>query len=210
MLSIFIQATIFYNCCVEKKKLEKLLDLSEQNDGYVSVAEARDFGISQTYLCQAEELGVFRRICKGLYLKKGYALDPYYVLHFRYHKAVFCLRSALFLHGLIPSPVQMEVALPRNYMTAGIEGASITRKNESAYLLGWSLGVSPHGPLVPVYDLEMTIIDVILQKDKFEDLEYVNILDHLPKEKIDREKLFSYARTLKKEEVIFAVLKGRI
>ena len=43
---ISIQTTNLYNCCVEKKKLEKLLDLSEQNDGYVSVKEAREKGIS--------------------------------------------------------------------------------------------------------------------------------------------------------------------
>ncbi|MDY2914086.1 MAG: type IV toxin-antitoxin system AbiEi family antitoxin domain-containing protein [Candidatus Enteromonas sp.] len=195
---------------MEKKKLEKLLDLSEQNDGYVSVKEAREKGISQTYLSQAEELGVFRKIAKGLYLKKGYPFDPYYVLHFRYRKAVFCLRSALFLHGLGPSPEVMEVALPRNYMTSGIQGASCITKNGASYLLGWSLGVSPHGPLVPVYDLEMTLIDLILHRDNWGDEEYAKVLDHLPKEKIDKEKLARYAKTLGKEELVFAVLKGRI
>ena len=41
--------------------MEKLLDLAEWNDGYVSVAEAKGFGISQTYLSQGEEAGVFQK-----------------------------------------------------------------------------------------------------------------------------------------------------
>ena len=64
--------------------------------------------------------------------------------------------------------------------------------------------------MVPVYDLEMTLIDLILHRDNWGDEEYAWVLDHLPKEKIDKEKLARYAKTLGKEELVFAVLKGRI
>lgn len=194
---------------MKKKSIEKLLDLAEWNDGYVSVAEAKGFGISQTYLSQGEEAGVFQKAAKGLYIKKGYPIDPFFILHFRYRKAVFSLRSALYLHGFHVDPV-LEVALPRNYMTAGIEGAGVIRKAGERYLLGQSLAVSPHGPLVPVYDVEMTIVDLILYRDRFSDEEYARILDEAKDKNIDKEKLLTYARTLGKFEVVDAATKGRI
>ncbi|MGM9813606.1 MAG: hypothetical protein ACI32C_01675 [Candidatus Enteromonas sp.] len=195
---------------MKKKRIEELLDLAELNDGYVSVDEAKKNGIEQTYLCLGEEMGIFQKATKGLYIKKGYLVDPYFILHFRYRKAVFALRSALYLHGLAPMPEKIEVALPRNYMTSGIEGASCIRKSKEKYLLGLSLAVSPHGPLVPVYDKEMTVLDVILYRDRFEDQEYKDILDDLLDKGLDKEKLFHYAEELKVLTLAEAVLKGRI
>ena len=194
---------------MKKKSIEKLLDLADWNDGYVSVAEAKGMGIAQTYLSEGEEAGIFQKAAKGLYIKKGYPIDPFYILHFRYRKAVFCLHSALYLHGFHIEPV-LEVALPRNYMTAGIEGAGVLRKGADRYLLGQSLAVSPHGPLVPVYDIEMTIVDLILYRDRFLDEEYASILDEAKAKNIDKEKLFTYARTLDKFDLVDAATKGRI
>lgn len=195
---------------MKKKRIEVLLDFAEINDGYVSVEEARKNGIEQTYLCLGEEMGLFQKAAKGLYIKKGYPIDPFYILHFRYRKAVFCLRSALYLHKMAEEPSVLEVALPRNYMTGGIEGASCLRKNDKAYLLGLSLAVSPHGPLIPVYDKEMTVVDLILHRDRFEDGEYAALIDGLKNHDLDKEKLFRYAKELKAEDVVDAALKGRI
>ena len=106
---------------MDKKKAYQILELADNHDGYVSVEEAKAHGIAQTYLSEEEKQGLFRRVAKGLYLKRGYPLDPYFLLHYKYKKAVFSLRSALALHGLIDSD-EISVNLPNNYMTKGIEG----------------------------------------------------------------------------------------
>lgn len=194
---------------MKEKKIQKLLDFAELNDGYVSVAEAREKGIAQTYLCMAEEEGIFQKVCKGLYVKKGYEVDPFTILHFRYRKAVFASRSALFLHGILKEqPKELEVYLPRNYMTSGIEGSRSYHVSGDDFLLGIGLAVSPHGPLVPTYDKERAFLDVLRHYNRYEDEEYRSILSQAKSYDLDHEKLLRYADAFHVREAVEMALKG--
>jgi predicted transcriptional regulator of viral defense system len=151
---------------VDKKKAYQILELADNHDGYVSVEEAKAHGIAQTYLSEEEKQGLFRRVAKGLYLKRGYPLDPYFLLHYKYKKAVFSLRSALALHGLIDSN-EINVNLPNNYMTKGIEGAKSRHVGNKEFNVGLALAVTPNGTLVPCYDIERSVLDTIRYLDQF-------------------------------------------
>lgn len=174
------------------KKTEVLLDLAERNDGYVSVAEAVRFGVAQTYLCMAEEEGVFQRVSKGLYLKKGFARDPFYELTFRYRKAVFARASALYLHDLKEGPV-LEVNLPTNYLTSGIDGVTCRHAGSKEYTLGLSYVITPRGNLVNCYDLERTLIDLLRNRDEYSREEFVALWLKGKEKSPYQEKLQSYA-----------------
>ncbi|MBO4540464.1 MAG: type IV toxin-antitoxin system AbiEi family antitoxin domain-containing protein, partial [Bacilli bacterium] len=109
---------------MEKKKLAILLEISENNDGYVSMDDLKMHSIERTYLSLAVEEGLFTRVGKGLYLRKGYEKDPYFLTHHTYKKAVIALRSATILWGLLPEKGgPLMLYLPTGYMTKGIEGA---------------------------------------------------------------------------------------
>ena len=178
---------------MQKKKLTLLLELADDNDGYVSVADAKRYGIVQTYLCQAEEDGLFTKVAKGLYLKKGYGRDPFYELFFRYRKVVFSLDSALFLHG-ISQDLVLKVNLPTNYLTQGIEGIPCRHVGQKEYALGLSLAVTPWGNLVSAYDLERTLVDLIRYRDAFPKEAFLSYW-RLGKEKAPNpERLSAYAR----------------
>ncbi len=177
---------------MDKKKTALLLDLAATNDGYVSVAEAKAYGIAQTYLCAAEEAGLFAKVSKGLYLKKGFERDRFYELFFRYHKAVFSLRSALFLHGLSDSET-LAVNLPTNYLTKGIEGIACRHVGEKEYGLGQSLVVTPRGNLVNSYDLERTLIDLLRYNESFSKEKFLSLWLRGKEKSPYPEKLFSYA-----------------
>lgn len=159
---------------MEKKKTAILLELAEDNDGYVSVAQAREFGIAQTYLSSATEEGYFVKISKGLYLKKGYSRDPYFELFFQYHKAVFSFRSALYLHGLSPSET-VEVSLPLNYLTKGIPDIACRHVGAKEYGLGMALVITPRGNMVNSYDLERTLVDLLRHHDDFTKEEFLSL-----------------------------------
>ena len=159
---------------MDKKKLERLLDLSDANDGYVSVAEAKGLGIAQTYLCSLEEDGLFQKVSKGLYLKKGYLRDPFYETAFRYRRVVFSFYSALYLHGLLQQE-RLSVNLPANYLTKGIEGIACRHVGEKEYSLGQCLVVTPRGNLVSSYDLERTMVDLIRHMEEFSNEEFLSL-----------------------------------
>ena len=177
---------------MKKKNTEVLFDLAEQNDGYVSVAEARGFGLAQTYLCAAEEEGLFTKVTKGLYLKRGYARDTFYELSFRYHKVVFARKSALFLHGLSKEET-VEATLPLNYLTSGIEGLPCRHVGQKEYALGLSYVVTPRGNLVNCYDLERTLIDLLRYKDLFDKETFLSLWMKGKEKAPYFEKLRSYA-----------------
>ena len=177
---------------MDKKKTEVLFDLAEQNDGYVSVAEAASFGLAQTYLCAAEEEGLFQRISKGLYLKRGFQRDVFYELTFRYRKAVFARASALYLHGL-SDIASVEVNLPLNYFTSGIGEIPCRHVGQKEYTLGLSYVVTPRGNLVNCYDLERTLIDLIRYRDSFSKEDFLSCWLKGKEKSPYQEKLEAYA-----------------
>lgn len=192
---------------MNKKKNEILLDLIENNDGYISVQEAKENGIERTYLFSLEEDGYLRKVARGLYLRKGLEVDPFYLIHFTYKKAAFSLRSSAFLQGLLPLEQTLSVNLPAGYMTKGILGAKSRHVGEKEYALGLSLAVSPNGTLVPCYDLERTMIDIIRYQESFSKEELEAALIEGFKKNPYQEKLDSYAKAFHLEAELKLIQK---
>ncbi len=177
---------------MKEKKSFEILVLAENNNGYISVKEAKQAGIAQQYLVLAEEAGQFVKASRGLYVKKGYPLDPYYILQFRYKKAVFSSLSALYLHGLIEERKEICVNLPRGYLTHGIKGVNARHTSEKEYNVGQGLAVSPNGHLVESYDIERTFLDAFRERDEW-NLDMKNIFERFKKKGFDKDKLLLYA-----------------
>lgn len=135
--------------------------MADNNDGYVSVVEAAQIGIAPTFFSDLVQQGLFSRVAKGLYIKRGYEEDDYYLLHYVYRKAVFGYRSSLYLQGVGEAPETPDLHLPLNYMTAGIPGANVRHLGKKEYGIGQSLSVTEKGNLVPCYDKERLFIDTI-------------------------------------------------
>lgn len=189
---------------MKDKKSFEILVLADNNNGYITVKDAKEHGIVQQYLVSAEEEGQFVKAARGLYVKKGYPLDPYYILQFTYKKAVFSKISALVLHELIESDSIM-VNLPRGYLTHGIQNATSFHVNEKEYFLGLGLAVTKVGHLVETYDLERSFIDAYRYKDEMH-INMKEIFEKFKKRDFDKEKLIAYSKELHCFEAIDAYL----
>ncbi len=181
---------------MKKKNDELLLDLADENDGYVSVAGAREIGIAQTYLSSMCAQGIFLKVGKGLYRKRGYESDPFYELRFRYGKAVFSLDSCLYLHGLTDE-LTLSVNLPSNYLTHGIDGVICRHVGEKEYLTGQSLVVTPKGNLVMAYDLERTMIDLLRNRERYDKQTFLSLWEKAKKKSPYPSKLTQYAEAFR-------------
>lgn len=188
---------------MKEKKSFQILELADNNNGYISVKEAERFAIAQEYLVQAEEAKQFVKAARGLYVKKGYPLDPYYILQFTYKKAVFSLSSALYLHELCDKDPQITVNLPRGYMTKGIKGTTSKHCSDTAFYLGQSLIFTNYGHIVTTYDLERTFIDAYMHRDELK-LDMKEIFERAKKHGMDKTKLLSYAKSLRQSEAMEA------
>lgn len=181
--------------------------MADDNDGYVSIADGARFGIAQTFFSDLVDQGLFIRVAKGLYIKKGYEVDPYYLLHYTYKKAVFGYRSSLYLHGLGKNPVTPDVNLPPNYMTSGIEGYLCRHLGKKEYETGLILTLTPKGNLVPCYDLERLFIDTLRKQEDFGKEEFRHLLSQMKEKGLYKDKLISYARIFHVEELVLLGLK---
>ncbi len=199
----------FYSCCVEKKQIEYLLDLAEDNDGYLKVEDAAKIGIGRAQFSYLLESGLFLRVARGLYIRKGIPVDPYYLIHYTYRKAVFDARSSLYLHGLIEKEPSIGVNLPSNYMTRGIEDTSCRHLGEKEYGTGQSLLVSPKGNLVLGYDIERCILEVLRNPADYEKEEIHSIWRKAKEKGIDLHRLEEYGEVfhcLSSVELALAIL----
>lgn len=179
---------------MEKKKLARLFEIAENNDGYVSMDDLRLASIERTYLSLAVEEGLFARVGKGLYLRKGYEKDPYYLTHHTYKKAVIALKSAAILWGLLPEKGDpLMLYLPTGYMTKGISNSKCRHVGNKEYGLGQALLVTEKDNLVPSYDLERTILDIIRHPKLYGKEELKSSLQKGFAKKPDEEKLRGYA-----------------
>ena len=186
---------------MDEKKSYQILQFAEDHDGYVSVSEAKRFGIAQTYLVLAEEEGQFEKVAKGLYVKKGYPIDHYYITHYRYPKIIFHLRSAAFLYHWIENDDQkMSVKCPRNYMTSGIEGCMCKHVNSSDYEIGIGIALTDNGQIVPVTDKERTLLDFIKRKKDYDSSFLKQIISNAMKDSLDWNLLETYAKELGQED----------
>jgi len=193
---------------VDEKKSYQLLQFAEDHDGYVSVSEAKRFGLHQTYLVQGEEEGQFVKVCKGLYIRKGTPIDPYYILHFRYPKAVFCLTTAAYLyHWIDEDESKPQVKLPRNYMTKGLPGYQCSHESLASYGVGIGLALTDHGQFVPATDKERTLIDIVLHEKDYDIGKFRQIVTSAFHDGLDYSRLNTYAEQFGAQLTIALLIK---
>ena len=181
--------------------------MADDNDGYITVSDAARFGIAQTFISSLVEQGLFIRLAKGLYIKKGYEVDPYYLLHYIYKKAVFGYESSLYLHGLADKPDTPDMALPLNYMTQGIEGTRCRHLGKKEYETGLILTITEKGNLVPCYDLERLFIETLRREKEFDKDAFIARVRATKEKGLVEERLLSYAKAFHKENVLSLTLK---
>lgn len=128
-------------------------------------------------MMEASEL---EKVQPGIYILPGTTLDEFAEIHFRCPKAIFSHGTALFLHDLSDrTPLKFTVTLPSSYNAthlSDVENLEIKKSIPSIFVAGITSIASPNGFIVPVYNIERTICDVVRNKDK---MDYQVVMDTL-------------------------------
>lgn len=129
-----------------------------------------------------------------------------FVISKRYRKVVFSHETALMLHGLMEHEVnEYSLTVPRGYNTTALRniGCSVSTLSEEIYNIGITSVKDAFGNIVPVYDVERTICDVIKNKNKIDIQLFQNALKEYCKMKDKNlHNLMIYAKKLKIEEKV--------
>lgn len=190
-----------------------ITDINELFNGrtLVSVQEAQRVGVSRALLSYWAKVGKIKRIAQGYYSLPGEIEDELVLISKRSPRLVFSHETALALHRLHNRlPERPTVTIPT--------GASVPRsisQNVVAYRIkpewhdiGRTELSSFQGNVVPCYDLERTICDMIRSYSRMDVESYAGALKSYAERKDkDVALLFEYAKRMKIEMKVHKVME---
>lgn len=185
---------------------DKVIELIRRNNGILKTKDVVLNDLDKMSLTRLVEKGKLERIEKGLYIESSKLEDEYYNFQYRCPKAIFSHETALYFHDLTDrTPNILMVTIPSGYSSRLLKDNryKFSYIKDSLYELGKTKVKTPYGNEVFCYDIERTIVDIIRDKKKIEDYQFVDALKQYAKIKVkDIAKLYEYAEKFNiKEEV---------
>lgn len=184
----------------------ELAAIAKEHGGIIDTKVAAQRGISKAMLsklCKEEKI---HRIVKGQYILPEEMQDELLSISKRSDKVVFSHETALFLHGISDrTPFEHTITAPSGCVpsTAIKSECKVYYIKPELFELGKTMLKTPAGNLVPVYDLERTICDVIRSRNKMGTETFLAALKlYAASPKKDLNKLNTYAKQMRVANVL--------
>ena len=145
--------------------------LLQENDGWLTLKEVLDQGISKYEFYKFAEKSGLERAGQGIYVSADVWPDSMYLIHLRSAQAIFSHETALFLHDMTdrePSYYSVTVRTGYNPHRLKEDGIKVYTIRKELHELGLSKTKTPFGHTVPVYDIERTLCDVLRSRNGVE------------------------------------------
>lgn len=145
--------------------------LLQENDGWLTLKEVRNQGISKYEFYKFAEKSGLQRAGQGIYVSDDVWLDSMYLIHLRSAQAVFSHETALFLHDMTDrEPPYYSVTVRTGYNPHRLkeDGIKVYTIKKELHELGLSKTKTPFGHTVPVYDIERTLCDILRSRSGIE------------------------------------------
>ncbi len=173
--------------------------------GFVTVRKAAAIGISRKLLSNWAKVGKIQRVACGLYQLPSEVPDEMELLAKRSRKLAFSHESALFLNGLAERcPVAYSVTIPSAATLPRFSGAPLKAYyvKDALFGIGLEKRRTPTGSLVPCYNAERTICDILRSRSRVDEETIVaalRLFAALPSKDLNR--LADYARLFRVERL---------
>lgn len=185
---------------------EQLDQILERQDGVLRTAQAVEAGISKPVFYEYVQVRELERIAHGIYLSKDSWVDAMYLIHLRFEQAVFSHETALFFHDLTDrEPTEYAVTVKTGYNPTNLkaEGIQVFTIKTDLYGVGLTEAQTPFGHIVPVYDMERTICDLLRSRRKIEIQTFQGALKaYVRRKDKDLRTLMHYAGLFRVEKIL--------
>lgn len=193
------------------KNYEKIIQLANQNQGFIKTDDLKKENISRVYLTRMVNEGLIIRISRGYYGLPNYIRDEYLEIISKSKNAIFSMTTSLYLHDLCDrTPLVYDVSVPSCYggSLSGKDNIQLHYERKEVIGLGVIEMKSPFNSLIRVYDMERTICDIVKNKNKMDIEIFSNALKaYVIKEDKDLNKLYEYSKALKIERKLSEYLE---
>lgn len=179
-----------------------------QENLVITNKEAEELGYSRHDLSELTKNGQLERLRPGLYQLKGKVIDDFVLISSNSNRIIFSHQTALYLHDLSDrTPSVFHISVPQGYNASHIkkryEDLQVHYVKKDLYELGKTAIKSPQGNLVPVYDVERTICDIIIDREKIDKQIFTEAIKRYFKSKNKNlRQLITYSRQFKIEDEI--------
>ena len=163
-----------------------LKQLLQENDGWLTLKEVLDQGISKYDFYKFAEKYGLERVGQGIYVSADVWPDSMYLIHLRSAQAIFSHETALFLHDMTdrePSYYSVTVRTGYNPHRLKEDGIKVYTIRKELHVLAKSKIKTPFGHTVPVYDIERTLCDVLRSRNGVEIQVFQDALKSYAKQK---------------------------
>ena len=134
---------------------------------------AEELGYTRHNLSELTKSGQLERLRPGLYQLKGKVIDDFVLISSNSNRIIFSHQTAIYLHDLSDrNPNVFHISVPQGYNASHIkkryEDLQVHYVKRDLYELGKTEIKSPQGNLIPVYDIDRTICDIIIDREKID------------------------------------------
>jgi len=211
VFDIYFRANIEYN--VSTKGGDNTVNHNEQikkkidsNNGMIMTSQIMELGISKPVFYQYVKDNELEQISHGIYSTKDAWIDSMYLIHLRCEQAVFSHETALFLHDLIDrEPINYEITVKTGYNPTKLKksGIKVYTVKKDLHKEGIIMMPTTFGHIIPVYNLERTICDIIRNRNNTEIQTFQTALKRYTKRKDkDLHLLMQYAVKFRVDKIL--------
>ena len=117
--------------------------------------------------------GQLERLRPGLYQLKGKVIDDFALISSNSNRVIFSHQTALYLYDLSDrTPNVFHISVPQGYNASHIKkryaDLQVHYVKKDLYELGKTEIKSPQDNMIPVYDIDRTICDIIIDREKID------------------------------------------
>ena len=179
-----------------------------QENLVITNKEAEELGYTRHNLSELTKSGQLERLRPGLYQLKGKVIDDFVLISSNSNRIIFSHQTALYLHDLSDrTPNVFHISVPQGYNASHIkkryEDLQVHYAKKDLYELGKIEIKSPQGNFIPVYDMDRTICDIIIDREKIDKQIFTEAIKRYfksPNKNLRR--LIKYSRLFKIEDEI--------
>lgn len=185
--------------------MTELAAIANRYGGIIETKTAAQRGISKAMLYKLCKEGEILRIAKGQYILPEDLQDELLSVSRRSENIIFSHETALFLHGISDrTPFEHTVTAPSDCTpSAAIKSeCRVYYIKPELFSLGKTVLKTPFGNIVPAYDLERTVCDIVRSRNKVGTETFLAALKlYAASPQKDLNKLYAYAKQLRVSKV---------
>ncbi|WP_296256670.1 type IV toxin-antitoxin system AbiEi family antitoxin domain-containing protein [uncultured Ezakiella sp.] len=177
-----------------------------EENSTITNKKAEDLGYGRHNLQELTNAGKLERLRPGLYQVKDEVVDDFVMIASRSKRIIFSYQTALYLHDLSDrTPNVFHISVPQGYNASHIkkrnENLQVHYVKKDIHDLGLTEIDTPLGNKVQAYNLERTICDLIVDREKIDKQIFIDgIRRYFKSDKKDLRQLIKYSRVFAIEE----------